>query len=78
MQEAPHIQGTEPPVPRYSLKAEISRAGYKHFYTFAEDVNIHPVTLSRVINGWQYPNPNLQRKLAKQLGLTIKELRELL
>ena len=68
----------QPAKPRFELKALVISSGFKHFYAFAEKVGIHPVTLSRIVNGHEFPSPNMQRKLASELGLTIKELRELL
>jgi len=63
---------------RCNLKAEIVRTGYKTYTEFAQDVEIHRVYLSKVLNGHMHPSPALQRRIAKCLGLTMRELRELL
>lgn len=76
--EAILATGTATPCTRYNLKGEIFRAGYKTFQDFAADVDIHPVMLSKVVNGHLFPSPSLQRRMAQRLGLTLKELVTLL
>jgi transcriptional regulator with XRE-family HTH domain len=78
MQKTAWIIDTEPPVPRYKLKARVVEAGYPTYTDFAESIEVHRVYLSKILNGHEFPSPNMQRKLAAELGLTIKELRELL
>ena len=69
---------TATPLKRFKLKARVIESGYESFTGFAEEVGIHRVYLSQVLNGHAFPSPALQRKLAERLGLTIRELRELL
>lgn len=69
---------TTPPPVRFGLKARIFEAGYRTFKDFASSVGTHPVELSRVVNGHLFPTARLQRRMAEELGLTLRELRELL
>jgi len=45
---------------------------------FAHEINSSDTRLSRIIRGWEYPSPGLQGAIAKGLGLTLRELLELL
>ena len=72
------IQDTEPRIPRYKLKAKVIESGYSTFLEFAEQVGVHRVHLSMILNGHLFPSAHMQQRLAEELGLTIKELRELL
>lgn len=78
MRRATLATDTATPFIRNDLKAEIFRAGYKTFQDFAARVEIHPVMLSKVVNGHLFPSPNLQRRMARQLGLTLLQLKNLL
>ena len=66
-----------PPV-RYRLKARIIGAGYPSYTDFANEINIHRVWLSKVLNGHEFPSPTLQRRMAEELGLSLKELKAML
>ncbi len=66
------------PCVRFRLKARIFEVGYRTFQDFATKVRIHPVMLSKILNGHLFPSPKLQRRMAGELGLTLRELRELL
>ena len=70
--------GTATPCVRFRLKARIFEVGYRTFRDFATKVGMHPVMLSKVLNGHLFPGPSLQRRIAEELGLTLRELRELL
>lgn len=70
--------GTTTPAYRYHLKGRIHTAGYKHTTEFAEAIGYDQSILSRVINGWVFPNPTLQNAMAKGLGITLRELKTLL
>jgi len=63
---------------RYTLKADIIRAGYRTMSEFADEIDASLTRLSRVIHGWEFPSPELQMRIAKGLGITIKQLRGLL
>lgn len=78
MREAILETETATPYIRYKLKARIFEVGYCTFQDFAAGVNIHPVMLSKIVNGHLFPSPKLQRRMAEELGLTIREMRELL
>lgn len=78
MQKAAWIIDTEPPAPRYKLKARVIESGYPTYTDFAGRLGIHRVYLSKILNGHEFPSPNMQRKLAAELGLTLRELKELL
>ena len=71
---------TQPNVPsyRYTLKSEIIRAGYQNMTEFCSEIDASLPRLSRVIHGWEFPSPGLQRRIAAGLGITVKQLRALL
>jgi len=72
------IERTEPRTPRFRLKAKVIESGYSTFLEFAEKIGVHRVHLSMVLNGHLFPSAYMQHRLAEELGLTIKELRDLL
>lgn len=78
MQRAFAMTHTQAPRIRYGLKSLVVAAGYPTYAAFAHSINVHPVHLSKILNGHEHPSANVQRKLAAELGLTLKELRELL
>lgn len=73
----PQPPPNKPPY-RYTLKGEIIKAGFRTVSEFAEEIGATNGRLSRTIRGWEYPSPGLQRRMAKGLGVSVKELRELL
>jgi transcriptional regulator with XRE-family HTH domain len=78
MHRAAEIIDTEPAQVRYGLKAKVIGSGYKTYLDFADDLGIHRVYLSKILNGHEFPSPRMQRRLAAGLGLTLRELKELL
>ena len=66
-----------PPV-RFRLKAKVFEAGFFTFREFAHKLEVHPTYLSRVMNGWDWPSPTLQKKLADELGMSVKDLKDFL
>ena len=75
---ATRMTDIQSPRVRNLLKAKVFEAGYPSFAYFAGRLKIHRDYLSKILNGHEFPSPNVQRKLAAELGLTLKELRELL
>jgi transcriptional regulator with XRE-family HTH domain len=69
---------TEPAQVRYGLKAKVIGEGYKTYIDVAGRLGIHRVYLSQVLNGHIWPSGALQRRIASELGLTLRELQELL
>ncbi len=63
---------------RYTLKAEIIKAGFRSISEFAIAIGATNGRLSRTIRGWEFPSPGLQRRIAKGLRITVRELAELL
>ena len=73
-----NMTDTQLPRVRHALKGRVYAAGWKTLVDFAEEVGIHRVYLSKILGGHEFPSPNTQRKIAAGLGLTVKELLELL
>jgi transcriptional regulator with XRE-family HTH domain len=63
---------------RFGLKAKVIEVGYPTFTDFAEKLGVHRVYLSKILNGHEFPSPNMQQKLSRELGLTVRQLKELL
>lgn len=76
--ETSQIVDTSLPTVRYRLKAKVIESGYHTFSEFADQLNVHRVYLSKILNGHEFPSPSFQRRLAEKLGLTIRELTGLL
>jgi transcriptional regulator with XRE-family HTH domain len=72
------MDGTASPTRRTALKGTIYLAGYDQMRDFAKDIGVSAVRVSAYLNGREFPAPSTQRRMAKCLGLTIKELGELL
>jgi hypothetical protein len=66
------------PQPRLALMGAIRQAGYRWNKELCPIVKVSEVRLSKIIRGYEMPPPAVQRRLAEALGLTIKELSELL
>jgi transcriptional regulator with XRE-family HTH domain len=69
---------TASPEPRYTLKGNVVAAGFRTYREFAETVGVHPATLSQVLNGHLWPGPTLQKRMARELGLSLRQLKEML
>ena len=63
---------------RNQLKAMIFRTGYRKLADFAKDSHVDPAVLSRIIAGSQTPGPSLQKRIAQNLCITLKELKQVL
>jgi transcriptional regulator with XRE-family HTH domain len=66
------------PVYRYALKGKIHAAGYRTMAEFGARIGLNLTQISRIVNGWELPTPSLQRKLASGLGISIREVKDLL
>jgi hypothetical protein len=60
---------------RFGLRGRIHMAGFRTLGEFSRAVG---VDIARICCGWEWPSPWLHESIAKQLGLTIRELKELL
>ncbi|MBW1692179.1 MAG: helix-turn-helix transcriptional regulator [Deltaproteobacteria bacterium] len=63
---------------RYSLKARIIETGHKSLTDFSKATGINLPIISSIVSGWQFPGPNYQKRMARCLGITLRELKELL
>jgi plasmid maintenance system antidote protein VapI len=63
---------------RYKLRARLAERGYRTQRELAEAIGLRPDRISRVISGWEIPSPELARRMADRLGMTLEELRSLL
>jgi len=63
---------------RYGLKARIIEAGHKNLTDFSKKMRVDLARISKVVSGYEFPGPKLQRKMAETLGITLSELKELL
>ena len=71
-------QSVAKPQPRLALMSEIRRAGYRWNKELCPIIRLSEARLSKILNGHDFPGPATQRRLAKALGLTLRELAELL
>jgi len=63
---------------RYALKSAIHGAGFRTITEYSAYIGTDIAKISRIINGWEIPNPLTEKAMAVGLGITIKELRGLL
>ncbi len=63
---------------RHSLKAKIISSGYRSLTDFCADSETDLSMISKIVCGWQIPGKKVQGKMAAGLGISLKELRELL
>jgi hypothetical protein len=66
------------PAYKFGLRAAIVNCGYRTLGEFADQFGIPRPILSEIVNGWRLPNAKYQRILSRALGLSLKELCELL
>ena len=63
---------------RFALKSKIVGTGYRTYSDFANKISMDLASLSRICNGHQFPSGPTQRRISEALGLTLKELQQLL
>lgn len=63
---------------RFALRGKIHERGFKKLQDFAAEIGVNKSTISRVLNGWEFPCPSIQDKFSKRLDLTDTELMEML
>ncbi len=63
---------------RFLLKGKIHTKGFRTLREFGEFTDTDYSSLSRIINGWEIPSPNIQKRIARALGITTTDLHELL
>lgn len=63
---------------RFALRGKIHGAGYKSLSEFAEQIGVTASRISRVVSGWEWPSPTVEREMAQTLGMTLREFKELL
>ena len=62
----------------YGRKAKIISKGYWTLTEFSGKIGISMPIISRVVSGLEFPGATHQKKIAGALGLTLRELGELL
>ena len=63
---------------RFLLKARIIEAGYRSMTEFASQIQVTDGRISRILNGWELPSPDVQKRITKRLSITLRELQTLL
>ena len=63
---------------RFNLKSKIIETGYKNIREFSDESGIGLPKLSRIIRGWEIPSTNIQNKMARALGISLKDFQKLL
>ena len=63
---------------RFALKAQLAMAGYKTISEFAHRAGVTPSRISRIVTGYEFPSVGLQNRIARVLGIDIKQLSRLL
>jgi transcriptional regulator with XRE-family HTH domain len=63
---------------RFDLRSQMAKAEFRSGAEFAKDIGVSQSTMSSILNGWQYPSPNAQVRMARGLGISLKELGRLL
>ena len=63
---------------RFDLKSDITKKKYRSVTEYAEAIGVGQSTMSSILNGWRYPSPNAQVRMARGLGISLKELGRLL
>ena len=63
---------------RFNLKSKIIETGYKNIREFADESGVGLPKLSRIIRGWEIPSTKIQNKMARALGISLKDFQKLL
>ena len=63
---------------RDALRGRIIAEGYPNMSVAAEHAGLKACTLYKYTSGWAVPGKQSQKRLAKLLNISIRELRELL
>jgi hypothetical protein len=63
---------------RFQLRGQIHLRGFRTLTEFAEAVGSHVSVISKVVNGWEFPKPELENSIAERLGMSVESLREML
>ena len=63
---------------RFSLRARIAQAGFRTVAGLAREVGVDPSQVSRILSGYQLPSLRLGQAMASALGITLRQLKELL
>jgi len=63
---------------RFDLRSMMAKAEFRSGSEFGEAIGVSQSTMSSILNGWTYPSPNVQAKMARGLGLSLKDLGKLL
>jgi hypothetical protein len=66
------------PKHRGALKGKIHERGHRTIKNFPERCQIDQMQLSRVLNSWEFPSGNLQKKTRGALDISTAELEKLL
>lgn len=72
------IQNWPQPKYRYALRARIHQAGYRSLTEFSRELGVNVSRISRICSGWELPSRALSRKIAEELGMTMRELKDVL
>lgn len=73
-----HIESRNGPPKRQKLRGMIYMHGYDSLSGFTKEAGMAPSVLSRVLSGWHFPGISLQTRLARTLGMNLRDLRKLL
>ena len=66
------------PKVRNKLRGEIHLHGFSRIKDFAEATGTTANRISRCIRGWEYPSPELQKKMAQALKMKMEQFITLL
>ena len=63
---------------RYRLRGAFLSAGYRSVGEIAKATGFTASAIYSVTSGWRHPGAELQAAMAKALGISLRELREML
>ena len=72
------MEKTARPQPRNKLRGMAIMKGYETQRQFGDAIGMSRNSVHVVFAGWRFPSPGFQIKMAAALGITLKELQELL